>query len=182
MATQPFDFATHEVANQPPPLEAYNLFAQDAVLRAALAREGGAWGEARLARFGAWLGEAATLRLGEQANRQPPLLRSHDRFGHRIDEVEFAPAWHELLGRGGRRAGPRAALGRPAARRARGPRRGGLSAEPGRERRLLPARDDLRRAPRAARRAADRQGLGREDPVRRVRPGRRGRSPPSTAP
>ena len=99
MSAPPIVAATHEVANQPPPLEDLNLFEQDDALRAAVAREGGAWGEARLGRFGAWLGEAATLRLGEQANQQPPVLRSHDRFGHRIDEVEFAPAWHELLGR-----------------------------------------------------------------------------------
>ena len=100
MSAPPIVVATHEVSNQPPPLEGYNLFEQDAALRAAVTSEGGGWGEARLARFGAWLGAAATLRLGEQANRQPPVLRSHDRFGHRIDEVEFAPAWHDLLGRG----------------------------------------------------------------------------------
>jgi putative acyl-CoA dehydrogenase len=99
MSAQPNVFATHEVANQPPALEGVNLFERDAALRAAVAREGGAWGEARLSRFGAWLGEAATLRLGEQASRNPPVLRSHDRFGHRIDEVDFAPAWHELMGR-----------------------------------------------------------------------------------
>jgi putative acyl-CoA dehydrogenase len=99
MRAPPIVAATHEVANQPPPLENINLFEQDGALRAAVLREGGAWGEARLGRFGAWLGEAATLRLGEQANQQPPVLRSHDRYGHRIDEVGFAPAWHELMGR-----------------------------------------------------------------------------------
>jgi putative acyl-CoA dehydrogenase len=99
MSAPPIVVATHEVLNQPPPLENLNLFEQDAALRAAVTREGGAWGEDRLGRFGAWLGQAATIRLGEQANRNPPVLRSHDRFGHRIDEVEFAPAWHELMGR-----------------------------------------------------------------------------------
>ncbi|HSA80260.1 MAG TPA: isovaleryl-CoA dehydrogenase [Geminicoccaceae bacterium] len=99
MSAPPIVAATHEVLNQPPPLENLNLFAQDAALRAAVTREGGAWGEDRLGRFGAWLGEARTIRLGEQANRNPPVLRSHDRFGHRIDEVEFARAWHELMGR-----------------------------------------------------------------------------------
>jgi putative acyl-CoA dehydrogenase len=98
MTAQPI-FATHEVLNQPPPLEDVNLYEQDAALREAVGREGGAWGEAQLARFGAWLGQAATLRLGDQANRNPPVLHSHDRFGHRIDEVEFHPAWHELMGR-----------------------------------------------------------------------------------
>jgi putative acyl-CoA dehydrogenase len=99
MSAPPIVVTTHEVFNQPPPLENVNLFEQDAALRAAVAREGGAWGEARLSRFGAWLGQAATIRLGEQANQNPPVLRSHDRFGHRIDEVSFAPAWHELMRR-----------------------------------------------------------------------------------
>ncbi len=99
MTAQPTLFATHEVLNQPPPLEAYNLFEQDAALCEAVAREGGSWGEDRLVRFGAWLGEAATLRLGELANQNPPVLHSHDRFGHRIDEVAFHPAWHELMRR-----------------------------------------------------------------------------------
>jgi putative acyl-CoA dehydrogenase len=92
-------FLTHEVTNQPPPLEGVNWFEQDHALLEALEREGGAWGKERLSRFGAWLGQASTIRLGEQANRHPPQLRSHDRFGHRIDEVDFHPAWHELLGR-----------------------------------------------------------------------------------
>jgi putative acyl-CoA dehydrogenase len=65
MRAPPIVAATHEVANQPPPLENINLFEQDGALRAAVLREGGAWGEARLGRFGTWLGEAATLRLGE---------------------------------------------------------------------------------------------------------------------
>jgi putative acyl-CoA dehydrogenase len=92
-------FCTHEVTNQPPPLEGVNWFEQDRVLHEAVAREGGAWGNERLSRFGAWLGQPSTIRLGEQANREPPQLRTHDRFGHRIDEVEFHPAWHDLLGR-----------------------------------------------------------------------------------
>ena len=99
MAAQSGGFVTHEVLNQPPPLENFNLFEQDAALREAVAREGGGWGEARLGRFGAWLGQASTLRLGEQANQNPPVLHSHDRFGHRIDEVAFHPAWHELMRR-----------------------------------------------------------------------------------
>ena len=84
-------FLTHEVTNQPPPLEGVNWFEQDHALLEALEREGGAWGKERLSRFGAWLGQASTIRLGEQANRHPPQLRSHDRFGHRIDEVDFTP-------------------------------------------------------------------------------------------
>ncbi|HKZ81972.1 MAG TPA: isovaleryl-CoA dehydrogenase [Pyrinomonadaceae bacterium] len=86
-----------EVSNQPPPLEDYNLFAHDAQLQESLRREGGAWGESQSSAFGALMGQAATLRLGELANRYLPVLHTHDRFGHRIDEVEFHPAWHELM-------------------------------------------------------------------------------------
>jgi putative acyl-CoA dehydrogenase len=97
MPTLPYP--THEVENQPPPLEGVNWFDHDRGLLEAVEREGGAWGKKRLSQFGAWLGQASTIRLGEQANRHPPTLRTHDRFGHRIDEVEFHPAWHDLLGR-----------------------------------------------------------------------------------
>jgi putative acyl-CoA dehydrogenase len=92
-------FATHEVLNQPPPLESYDLFGSDRALVEAVRREGGGVGAEPLHAFGRWLGGARTIRLGEQANRHPPVLRTHDRFGHRIDEVEFHPAWHELLRR-----------------------------------------------------------------------------------
>ena len=88
--------ATHEVLNQPPPLEGHNLFATDRVLIDALAREGAAWARPRVERFGALLG-GEPLRWGFQANANEPVLRTHDRFGHRIDEVEYHPAWHELL-------------------------------------------------------------------------------------
>ncbi|MEW6443722.1 MAG: acyl-CoA dehydrogenase family protein [bacterium] len=86
-----------EPFNQPPPLEEYNLFEQDLPLREALRREGGAWIEKEASSFGEVLGRAATLRLGELANRCAPVLRTHDRNGRRIDEVEFHPAWHELM-------------------------------------------------------------------------------------
>ncbi|HEX9312526.1 MAG TPA: acyl-CoA dehydrogenase family protein [Actinomycetota bacterium] len=85
-----------EVLNQPPPLEDYNLFEQDRVLSEAVAREGGAWGLDRLQAFGAVVG-GEPLRLGPVADRNPPILRTHDRFGNRIDEVEFHPAWTRLL-------------------------------------------------------------------------------------
>ncbi len=86
-----------EVFNQPPPLEDYNSFAHDTSLSEGLRREGGAWAEEKVSEFGALMGSSQTLRLGELANRHLPTLRTHDRFGHRIDEVEFHPAWHELL-------------------------------------------------------------------------------------
>jgi putative acyl-CoA dehydrogenase len=88
--------STHEVLNQPPPLEGYNLFAQDTVLRESVEREAGSWGLERLGRLGGTLG-GEPLRLGVLADRNPPQLRTHDRYGNRIDEVEFHPAWTELL-------------------------------------------------------------------------------------
>ena len=99
MAPSPPDprSATHEVANQPPPLEAYDLFSTDRALREGLGREGAAWAEERVRAFGRVLGDPHTLELGRQANRHPPELRTHDRFGHRVDEVEFHPAWHEVM-------------------------------------------------------------------------------------
>ncbi|MFN3657708.1 MAG: isovaleryl-CoA dehydrogenase [Pseudolabrys sp.] len=86
-----------EVENQPPPLEGYNLFGSDSVLREAVAREGAGWAEAELNALGARLGTPQTIAAGFAANENPPKLKSFDRFGHRLDEVEFHPAWHELL-------------------------------------------------------------------------------------
>lgn len=86
-----------DVFNQPPPLENYNLFEHDQPLREALAREGGAWAEAEVNAFGGLMGQAEILRLGELANRYPPVLHTFDRFGNRIDQVEYHPAWHELM-------------------------------------------------------------------------------------
>jgi putative acyl-CoA dehydrogenase len=88
--------ATHEVLNQPPPLEGWNLFTTDHALTEALHREGGGWAEERARRLGEIAGGEA-MRWGVQANTHTPVLRSHDRFGHRIDEVEYHPAWHELM-------------------------------------------------------------------------------------
>ncbi len=87
-----------EVSNQPPPLEGYDLLGSDVVLREAVKREGAAWAEGELGALGRTLGAPDTIALGFAANRNPPNLRPFDRFGHRIDEVEFHPAWYELLG------------------------------------------------------------------------------------
>ena len=83
-------------ANQPPPLEGYDLFAQDTALVEALRREGGSSREEECAAFGRICG-GEPLELGRLANENAPTLRTHDRFGERIDEVEFHPAWHELM-------------------------------------------------------------------------------------
>jgi putative acyl-CoA dehydrogenase len=86
-----------EVQNQPPPLEPYNLFSSDTVLREAVQREGAGWASAGLTDLGATLGKPETVQLGFDANKFTPRLRTLDRYGHRLDEVEFHPAWHELL-------------------------------------------------------------------------------------
>jgi putative acyl-CoA dehydrogenase len=89
--------ATHEVANQAPPLEGYNTFAADRPLVEALRREGAEWAEQRANEFGAVCGSAEAIRLGAEANRKTPVLQTHDRYGNRIDEVEFDSSWHELM-------------------------------------------------------------------------------------
>jgi putative acyl-CoA dehydrogenase len=85
------------ITNQPPPLEPYNLLQTDRVLGAALVRENAGWAADELSALGKTLGEPQTIRLGFAANVYPPVLRAFDRYGHRIDEVEFHPAWHALL-------------------------------------------------------------------------------------
>jgi putative acyl-CoA dehydrogenase len=88
---------THEVTNQAPPLEGHNSFGTDRVLVEALRREGADWAEDRAIELGEICGRPETIRLGAAANENPPRLRTHDRFGNRIDEVEFHPSWHELM-------------------------------------------------------------------------------------
>ncbi|HEX2708501.1 MAG TPA: acyl-CoA dehydrogenase family protein [Solirubrobacterales bacterium] len=90
--------ATHEVTNQPPPLTDYNVFEADTPLVEAVRREGADWAESRISAVGALAGSEPVRALGAEANENPPKLRTHDRFGNRVDEVEFHPAWHELLG------------------------------------------------------------------------------------
>ena len=89
--------ATHEVTNQVPPLENYNLFECDTALAAAVEREGAGWHRAALSRDGATLGEPATLALAGAANRHEPELFTFSPRGERIDALEFHPSWHQLL-------------------------------------------------------------------------------------
>jgi len=89
-------FETHRVDNQPPAFEPRNLWADDLVLREAVLREGAEGFASRLAAYGALAGDEL-YRLGFDANRDRPRLRSHDRQGHRIDTVEFHPAYHRLM-------------------------------------------------------------------------------------
>ncbi|MYS46289.1 DNA alkylation response protein [Streptomyces sp. SID5998] len=109
--------STHTVTNQPPPLSGYDVFTADWALTEAVDRHVGAGllDEVRgeLAGLGWAAGSAQLQEWGAQANENPPRLRTHDRYGHRIDEVDFHPAWHRLLGKGVS-AGLTAAWNRPA--------------------------------------------------------------------
>ena len=93
----PSAFDTHEVENQSPPFPGVDLFSTDAALSEAVAREGGAETAAGLAVFGARCGSREAFELGRQANLSPPRLKSFDAQGHRLDIVEFHPAYHDLM-------------------------------------------------------------------------------------
>jgi len=91
------DRTTHEVTNQPTPLENFNSFEQDRPMIEALSREGAGWADGRAREWGKVCGSAQVIRWGFEANERKPVLHTHDRFGKRIDEVEFDSSWHELL-------------------------------------------------------------------------------------
>ena len=88
---------THEVTNMPPHLGDQDLWASDRVLRDALAREGGIWAEEKLAAFGKLAGRTEYFEKAEQANRHTPELKAYDRNGMRINQIEFHPAYHDLM-------------------------------------------------------------------------------------
>ncbi|MFC8824550.1 acyl-CoA dehydrogenase family protein [Streptomyces sp. NPDC057137] len=107
---------THTVTNQVPPLVGYDVFSGDRALVEGLERHAApeVLDEARseLSALGLAAGSARVQEWGTQANENPPKLRTHDRYGNRIDEVEFHPAWHQLLD-GAVSAGLTDAWGRP---------------------------------------------------------------------
>ena len=92
----PSVFDTHHVDNQPPPFAGRNLWADDVALSDAVQREGGAAFAAQLQQYAGLAGDSL-YRLGFDANRDRPRLRTHDAQGHRIDLVEFHPAYHQLM-------------------------------------------------------------------------------------
>ena len=92
----PDRYATHEVHNQAAPATGFNAFSGDAVLIDAIAREA-PWAAGRCAALGQLAGDEAVQELARQANRHLPELKTHDRFGNRVDWVDFHPAWHELM-------------------------------------------------------------------------------------
>ncbi len=87
---------THEVLNQVPPLVPFDT-AADAALIEGLHREGAGWAAGEVGELGRRAGSAEVQEWGRLANLHPPVLHTHDRYGHRIDEVEFHPHWHDLM-------------------------------------------------------------------------------------
>jgi len=91
---------THEVFNQVPPLEGRDVFSDNTPLVEATEREGAGWVLERASELGVLIGGEPQQVWGRQANENRPVLHTHDRYGHRLDEVEFHPAWHRLMAMG----------------------------------------------------------------------------------
>jgi len=87
----------HEVFNQPPMLEDWNLYTSDPVLQDAVEQYGATWAGPTLETFGGVIGSRQTLEWADEANRNEPELRAFDRYGHRIDEVDYHPSYHRLM-------------------------------------------------------------------------------------
>ncbi|TRX74263.1 acyl-CoA dehydrogenase family protein [Pseudomonas mangiferae] len=87
---------THDVFNQAPPLDGTNLYRADLPLQEWLRRYHGGWADARLEAYGALAG-GPLMEAGFLANAHKPVFKSHDRYGHRLDLVEFHPAYHALM-------------------------------------------------------------------------------------
>ncbi|NYT70998.1 isovaleryl-CoA dehydrogenase [Halomonas sp. QX-2] len=88
---------THQVENQPPTLANYNSYIADRALQEGVNRESGSDDDAPLKAFGQWAGSAEAIALGVEANRYSPQLVTHDRQGHRVDLIEFHPAYYQLM-------------------------------------------------------------------------------------
>ncbi len=98
LAPLPTDgYATHEVMNQATPFVGHNAFSGDQLLTEIAARAGIAWALPLLREAGRTVASAEVATLAQDANRFTPTLKSHDRFGHRVDEILFHPAWHRLM-------------------------------------------------------------------------------------
>ncbi len=86
-----------DVLNQPPPFEGFDAYRGDAGLRAAVRRAGASWIERAAGDLGRFVGSAEARHHAALANRNLPELHTHDRFGHRIDAVEYHPSYHTLM-------------------------------------------------------------------------------------
>jgi putative acyl-CoA dehydrogenase len=96
-ANDVYGYATHDVHNQPPALADYDVYGSDPILRRIVATYDAQWADARLHAAGRVVGSAHVQELARHANRQLPELHTHDRFGNRVDRIDFHPAWHELM-------------------------------------------------------------------------------------
>ncbi|MEM7406534.1 MAG: acyl-CoA dehydrogenase family protein [Pseudomonadota bacterium] len=88
---------THAVENMPPHIGDQDLWSADRPLQEAVQREGAGWAESKLASFGQLIGQAEMFEKADAANRFTPELKNYDRYGMRIDQVQFHPAYHDLL-------------------------------------------------------------------------------------
>ena len=95
--TTPTTADTHEVFNQAPEIEPYNVFEADLPLQEALARENAVWGVDRLRDLGEVAGTVEAREHSDRCERNEPRLVTHDRYGNRVDEVDLDPSWHWLL-------------------------------------------------------------------------------------
>ena len=91
------DLPTHEVLNMPPHLGDQDLWMSDPALRDGVAREGGGWAEEKLAKLRKIFGSAEVSEKADPANRNPPQMKPFERYGNRINQVEYLPAYHELM-------------------------------------------------------------------------------------
>src|SRR3954469_25330876 len=97
LGTMTSAFDTHDVTNQPPPLSGHDVFGTDVALREALERHGERWAIEELVELGEMAGDPEWQDRGRVANENPPILRTHDRYGQRLDVVEYHPAYHQLM-------------------------------------------------------------------------------------
>jgi putative acyl-CoA dehydrogenase len=87
---------THEVFNQVPPLVGADISTHAALLEG-LHREGAGWAEPELRELGAMGNSEQWQEVGRLVDQHPPVLRTHDRYGNRIDEIEYLPQYHDLM-------------------------------------------------------------------------------------
>ncbi len=146
-------YRTHTVFNQAPPLTGVNVFADNLPLVEATEREGAGWVRERASQLGRFVGGEPQQQWGRLANENEPVLHTFDRYGNRIDEVEFHPAWHQLMTMGVEHELHSLPWTSQRAVRAHRARRAVHDGDAGRGRLLLPDHDDLRRDTRAARSA-----------------------------
>ena len=88
---------THDVTNMPPHMGNQDLWSADPILRAGVAREGGGWAADHLAAFGVAAGALETFEKADVANRVLPELHAYDRYGMRVNQVTYHPAYHDLM-------------------------------------------------------------------------------------